>query len=283
MNNKHSKQAENEVFLDNSNEYYLRNKDLTLTKQNAADGNLQKMQKGYDLEVKNLIAKNKKLLAIVAHDIRSPMGLIIGFLGLLKDRINSLEKREIEEELEIALDSARKSFTLLDNLLNWAITENSIKAFQQEYSDIAILAQEEINNVKSFATQKQIKIYANDFPSINVFIDIDMIKSVFRNLLHNAIKNSFIRGEITISITKQEEYIEVTVEDNGIGIKEEIRKMLFSPKKTDLTSNASNGPRVGFGLILCKEIIDMHGGEIWVLSERGKGSKFKFTLPIGPQ
>lgn len=275
MNNKKSKQISNKAVFEDL--------DLTVDKENSLAVNLQNLQNGHDLEVKKLIAKNKKLLAIIAHDIRSPMSLIVGFLGLLRDSIDTLERNEIETKLEIALDSAKKTFTILDNLLNWAINEHSVNDIRQEYADIATLVREEIDAVKSFAIQKQITIYADAIPSIDVFIDIDMIKSVFRNLLQNAIKNTFLKGEIRIYIAKQEEHIEVTIEDNGIGIKEEIRKMIFSPKKTDMQLNASKESRIGFGLILCKEIVDFHRGEIWVLSDRGKGSKFKFTLPLHPQ
>ena len=273
----------------------MRNKNSNRTKNNdsfkLSDENsknsyskesFNKLQNDHDVEIDNIIEKNKKLLAILAHDIRGPMGLVVGHLRLLKSRINNHNTNETKEGIENALKSAEKSFLLLENLLNWATTENSTKTFQQEYIDLELLIQSELENINSFAHKRQITIYLKDFPNTEIFVDANMIKTVFRNILHNAIKNTFIKGEIIISIIKQTEYVEVSIKDNGIGIKEEILKSLFYKNSNDLESNKSNNSDKGFGLIFCKEIIDIHKGEIGVTSQLGLGSEFKFTLPLGP-
>lgn len=251
------------------------------TKEINLDKNLQNLQSKHESQIENIISKNRKLLAILAHDIRSPMGLVVGFLELLRNDIDNLEKVEIKAEIENALESAEKSFLLLDNLLKWATSDKNIKTFQQEYIDLASLIQDEIENIEPFANQKQIKVYAYDIPHIEIFVDKNKIKSVFRNILQNAIKHTFIKGEITISVVKQNKHVEISIMDNGIGIKEKIRKSLFVTQSVNYSNTIKNREK-GFGLMFCKEIIDLHGGEIGVISEHGKGSEFKFTVPTEP-
>ncbi len=270
----------------NKNSNKTKNKDSKTSDENSKkkflDEYFKQLQNDHDVKIDSIIEKNKKLLAILAHDIRGPMGLVVGHLRLLKNRINNYNENETKEGIENALKSAEKSFLLLENLLNWATTENNTKTFQQEYIDLKLLIQDELENINSFAHKRQINIYLKDFLNTEIFVDANMIKTVFRNILHNAIKNTFIKGEIIISIIKQTEFVEISIKDNGIGIKEEILKSLFNKKNNDLESNKNNKSTNGFGLVFCKEIIDLHKGEIGVTSERGTGSEFKFTLPLGP-
>ena len=270
----------------NKNSNKTKNNDSKISDENSnkkfLDEYFKQLQDEHDVEIDSIIEKNKKLLAILAHDIRGPMGLVVGHLRLLKNRINNYNENETKEGIENALKSAEKSFLLLENLLKWATTENNTKTFQQEYIDLKLLIQDELKNINSFAHKRQINIYLKDFLNTEIFVDANMIKTVFRNILHNAIKNTFIKGEIIISIIKQTKYVEISIKDNGIGIKEEILKSLFNKKNNDLESNKNNKSTNGFGLVFCKEIIDLHKGEIGVTSERGTGSEFKFTLPLGP-
>lgn len=281
MNNKTLKLNENREFFGVSNEY-IESLGLSIVKENDSNANQRKLQKRYDSELKNLIARNKKLLAIIAHDIRSPISLIIGYLSLIKENINNLNKKEIEENIESALFTAKKSVTLLENLLKWALTENAIKTFQQEYINVLSLIQEEIDEIEMFATQKQIKIYLKNIPHKKAYVDKNMIKTVFRNLLSNAIKYSFKNGEIVISGKDNAESIEISIQDNGIGINKYLQSEIFTPKNLEFALGSVDESKSGFGLLLCKEIIDMHKGQLWMTSEKGMGSEFKFTLPIRP-
>lgn len=272
-------QIKNEDSFKLSDEYLMKNNSDIDT--GDLDAHLLNLKLKHETNIDNIITKNKKLLAILAHDIRGPMGLVVGHLRLLKSKINNLNKAEIESGVENALKSAEKSFSLLENLLNWATNENNSKTFQQEYTDLAVLVKDVIEDIKVYANQRQIKIHSN-IPHIDVFIDNNLIKSVFRNIINNAIKNTFIRGEINISTVEQVNYIEISIKDNGIGIKDKIQKFLFIHKNSDLNADNGNETKHGFGLIFCKEIIDLHQGEIGVISEQGQGSEFKFTLPLGP-
>ncbi|MBN1597786.1 MAG: HAMP domain-containing histidine kinase [Bacteroidales bacterium] len=241
---------------------------------------LIQIQDEHAKEIETLRTNNKKLLAIIAHDIKSPMSSILGFLTILKDRIARLDRGEIERHIDIALLSAKKTFTLLDNLLEWAFSENKIKSFQQEEIDLNELLLEELKNINLFASSKQIRIESNSISHEQVFIDINMIRTVFRNLLNNAIKYTHKEGEIVICTKKNNGFIEVSIKDNGIGMKQEIQDLIFSDSSYNSRLGTGNEPGTGFGLLLCKEFIDFHGGKIWIISEPGNGSEISFTLPV---
>jgi two-component system, sensor histidine kinase and response regulator len=238
---------------------------------------LLQLQEEHAIKIKTLLAENKHLLAIIAHDLKTPMSSIIGFLERLKEKIYEMDKRTIEEFVDIAILSANRSFNLLDDLLEWAFAINS---FQQEYIDVADLLQEEIEKIANFASQKQINIHLLDIRHEKVFIDKNMIKSVLRNLLNNAIKFTHEKGEITISTKGYDRFIEISIKDNGVGVSKEMRGVIFTNNGYISSSGTRKESGNGIGLLFCKEFIDIHQGKIWIISEPGNGSEFKFTLPV---
>jgi signal transduction histidine kinase len=141
------------------------------------------------------------------------------------------------------------------------------------------LIEEEMEAINIKASHKEIIIYNSIAPDLLVLADIQMIKSVVRNLLSNAVKFTNSGGEITISASEKQKFVEIQVEDNGIGISAENIKALFNPGVRHSTSGTHKEKGTGLGLIICKEFIEIHGGSIYVESEPGKGSRFIFTLP----
>ena len=136
------------------------------------------LKKLHEIREKEWIDGNKKLLAIIGHDIKTPMSSIIGFLSLLKEEVHEWERNRIEENINIALIAAKKTYFLLDNLLQWAIAENIIKSFQPEFIDFNVLLNEELENIDLLATQKQINIISPVFSKEKVFADKNMVKSI---------------------------------------------------------------------------------------------------------
>jgi signal transduction histidine kinase len=246
----------------------------------AAGKHLVEMEEKHSSELKELIDNNKKLLAIIGHDLKSPMASIISFLGLLRDGINLLERVQIEEFVDIALISAQKSYNLLDNLLNWAFTENLVKSFRKEKIDIFDLCHDEIENISLIASQKKIEIDVKEISHQNIEVDINMIKTVFRNLLYNALKYTYNQGKIIIEVNNNNGMVQVSVKDNGVGIEKKVKDAIFSKNSYISRIGTKNEAGTGFGLLICKEFIEFHGGKIWLTSEYGKGSEFKFTLPV---
>lgn len=241
---------------------------------------LRKIREEHAVTLKMLRTDNKRFLALIGHDIKTPMSSIIGYLSFLKERIYRLDQDEIVRHLEIALLSAKRSFMILDNLLEWAIAENEIKSFNQQDTDLMLLLDDEIKNIELYASIKKIRIELKNIVCEPVYIDANMIRAVLRNILNNAVKYTHEGGAIIISTKRKKNFIEVIIKDNGIGMKQEMQDLIFSRNNYDSRMGTGNETGTGFGLILCKGFIDKHGGKIIIESEPENGSVFRFTLPM---
>jgi signal transduction histidine kinase len=226
-----------------------------------------------------IVSTNGKFLSIIAHDLRSPFSSILGILEILKLSLKDITKDEIEEYIDIVYNSANNTLTLLDNLLIWAVSQNKERNFNPVKINLYELLREEIEILKTLANQKQIAINHSIAPDLNVTADLQMVKTIIRNLINNAIKYSNINGEIAINASKNKQFVEVTVKDNGVGISAENQRKLFKIDSFHSTPGTHNEKGTGLGLLLCKEFVELHGGNIRIDSEAGKGSRFAFTLP----
>jgi signal transduction histidine kinase len=226
-----------------------------------------------------IVSTNGKFLSIIAHDLRSPFSSILGILELLKMSLNEFNKSQIEEYIDMVYNSANNTLILLDNLLVWAVSQNKEHNFKPVKINLYELLREEIENLKTLASQKQIAISHTIKPGLNVTADLQMVKTILRNLINNAIKYTNINGEITINASELKQFVEVTVKDNGIGISADNKKKLFKIDTFHSTPGTHDEKGTGLGLLLCKEFVELHGGNIRIESEAGKGSRFAFTLP----
>jgi signal transduction histidine kinase len=226
-----------------------------------------------------IVSTNAKFLSIIAHDLRSPFSSIIGILELLKMSLKEFNKNEIEEYVNIVYNSANNTLTLLDNLLVWAVSQNKERNFRPIKINLYELLREEIENLKTLASQKQITLRQSVKPDLSVSADIQMVKTILRNLISNAIKYTNVNGEIIIDANEVKQYVEVAIKDNGVGISPEQQRKLFKIDAFHSTPGTHDERGTGLGLLLCKEFIELHGGNIRIESEAGKGSRFAFTLP----
>ncbi len=231
-------------------------------------------------EIESIIAKHNRMLSVLAHDLKTPIGSIIGFLNLIADRMETMNRASIESSVYIALLSAKRTFALLESLLEWALAESTIKEFKQEYASLNDLINETKGSILFSAIEKQIEIKIITIKELKVYVDKNMIKSVLRNLINNAIKFTHKGGEIQINTVQQNGFALISVKDNGIGIRKETQKVIFTSDYTELANGTGNESGTGVGLMFCKEFIDKHSGKIWVVSEPGLGSEFNFTLPM---
>lgn len=230
-------------------------------------------------ELTEVTAASTKFLSIIAHDLRSPFSSILGVLEIIKESLKDNNNIEIEKNINIATNSANKTLILLDNLLAWTFSQNDVRRFNPVKININELLKEEIDNLSLSATQKQIIMNYSITSNLNVSADLQMVKTVLRNLISNAIKYTNTGGEISISAAESKQFVEISIKDNGIGISSGNQKNLFKIDSYNSTNGTNNERGTGFGLILCKEFIEMHGGSIKVVSEEGKGCEFRFTLP----
>jgi len=229
-------------------------------------------------ELKELNKSKNLFFSIIAHDLRNPFSSIIGLTDLLLDNIQDYDITEIKKYVSMINTLAKGTFYFFEDLLVWAKTQDGKLIFEPMEFDIANLCNEVVSSVKIHADEKNISL--NLIPaSYNVFADVNMIKTVIRNLISNAIKFTNIGGNIEIVIELMNDDIIVIVSDNGIGIEENNLKKLWSISEKYTIPGTANEGGSGLGLVLCKEFVEKNKGKIWVESEYGKGSKFKFSLP----
>lgn len=233
-----------------------------------------------EVRLSELNATKDKFFSIIAHDLRNPFNTIMGFSEILEDQIKSKDYGNIEKFAILIKDSSDQVMDLLTNLLEWSRLQTGKIQLRPEYFDIGIIVNQIVNLFKDTASQKMITISTENSNNGNLFADKDMIDTVIRNLISNAIKFTPSGGTITI-LTKQTQADQiVVVKDNGIGIKQEVIDKLFRIDENHSTLGTQNEKGTGLGLLLCKEFIEKHGGKIWVESEVGKGSTFSFSIPM---
>ncbi len=232
-----------------------------------------------ETSLRELNATKDKFFSIIAHDLRSPFNAIMGFSDLLVENVQEKEYDNIEEYSQIIHTSSQRALNLLTNLMEWSYSQTGKMEFNPEYFEAISLVNDIIEMSNDSAQQKSISII-KEFPrSAPVFADKSMISTVLRNLISNAIKFTFTGGIVTINIEQKKAEVLITISDNGVGMRQDVIKKLFSIDQTYSTVGTNKEKGTGLGLILCKEFINKHNGKIWVESEPGHGSKFYFTIP----
>ncbi|TVQ14669.1 MAG: sensor histidine kinase [Balneolaceae bacterium] len=230
-------------------------------------------------ELTGVITSNSKVISIIAHDLRNPFISIIGILEMIRDYFEHNQGSDIEKYIDIATESANSSLNLLDNLAAWAVSQDSDRAMHPEVIDLIEMLMDEIRIIRCSAIQKQVSLVYSIPPELSIVADEQMIKTVLRNLINNAVKYSNIGGEVKISASKENDYLEFSVQDTGIGISYEDQRKLFRKDILHSTPGTNKEKGTGLGLLLCKEFTEKHNGKIRLISEPGKGSKFIVTLP----
>lgn len=240
---------------------------------------LESLLQQNETKLAEVLAANRRFISIIGHDLRGPFSSILGALEMLKEGLEEYNIQDIERYLDIASNSANKTLSLLDNLLALNTLQNIDKNYNPVRLNFYDLIEEEVEIQGIRATQKEIIIYNSIDPGLKILADIQMIRSVVRNLISNALKFTNQGGEININAFEKKQFVEIEVEDNGVGISGEDMQKLFIPDMRHSTQGTMREQGTGLGLIICKEFIEIHGGSIAVESEPGKGSRFKITLP----
>lgn len=252
---------------------------LRLQKMEEINAQLESLVDENRKKLNEVVATNAKFLSLVAHDLRNPFNSIIGILDLLDESFDDYSKTEIKKLIKIANNSAIRTLSLLDNLLQWSVSQNAEKSFNPVKINLRELIINEFESFNASASQKQITMdHSVDF-NLHVTADLQMAKTIFRNLISNAIKYTKPSGSIFISTKEGKRFVEIEVQDDGVGISENTQKKLFKIDEFHSTLGTNNEQGTGLGLLFCKEFVGLHGGKIWTESQPGKGSKFKFTLP----
>jgi PAS domain S-box-containing protein len=221
-----------------------------------------------------------KLFSVIAHDLRGPFTSLLGFSSLLKENVRQYDSGHIETILTHINSAARNAFTLLENLLTWARSQNKQLEFNLQKIDIHKMICEISDTMKSMAEIKDISLEATLKEGFIIIADENMIKTILRNFISNAIKFTNQGGKIIVSARRTTEEVVITVADNGVGMTEEIKNNLFSLNTGSPSIGTANEKGTGLGLIISKEFAEKHGGHLEVESRPGNGSIFSLTLPI---
>ena len=231
--------------------------------------------KGKELEDLNKL--KDKLLSIVSHDFRGPLNSLRGTLSLfLQGAISNDELNMLTKDLVEKLDN---TYNLLENLLSWAKSQmQGMKVYIKEV-DLKSISNTCVDLLSPIASKKLVKIDNKIKAPLSASADNEMVKLILRNLMSNAIKFTAAGDQITLDAKIKDDFVIVSVDDDGLGISNENQDKLFRPDNFS-TSGTSNETGMGLGLLRCKDFVEKNGGEIWFESELEKGSTFYFSLPL---
>jgi len=231
-------------------------------------------------QLKKINIDKDRFISILGHDLKNLFNNLLGFSELLTEDIRNLKTDEIEDIAKNINTTVKITDKLLEDILLWARTQQGKIPFKPQILNFGNICKNILEVLKPNADAKKIKINYSSSSHISVFADCDMLKTILRNLVSNAIKYTKKSGEVNISAEENSGNITISVSDNGIGIANDELTKLFNISEVITTKGTANETGTGLGLLLCKDFVEKHGGKIWVESEAGKGSNFKFTLPI---
>ena len=254
-------------------------------------GTFQDISKQVNYE-KRIIAQNEELLkltetrdklySIIAHDLKSAF---FGINGMIDLSIEELEENKSESGIDSSLKnlslihvSSQNAYELLENLLDWVKVQNGEISIDKEEVKVHQVISDSISLFESSALKKQIKI-KTELKEISILGDKNMLSTVFRNLISNAIKYSGKEETIWVKLEENSDTVEISIKDNGIGMSAEIKDRLFDKENRPQRRGTLSEKGTGLGLLLCKDLVNAHSGKIEVISKEDKGSEFIVSLP----
>ena len=235
-----------------------------------------RMKKRSEMNLMILNQTKNKFFSIISHDLRGPINALFAITDQMTKRFDELSKEEMFTCSQKLLKSTENISILLENLLQWSLSQTGRIDFKPMKLNLYNIVVRQISS--RITTEKQINFLCHIPTDIFVYTDVNVLKTVLRNLLNNACKFSYVGGTVEIFCENKDTYYEVHVSDTGVGISPEDILKLFRLDIKYSTIGTANENGSGLGLILCKELLDKNGEKIWVESVIGKGSIFKFTL-----
>lgn len=231
-------------------------------------------------ELKRLVADKDRFMRIISHDLRSPFQTLIGFSEVLANNLPDYSAEEISNGLMIINQTSQNTYDLLGDLLLWAKAQSGKLVLEPQYISLANLCHSVIDESIFRAQQKNLTIKDNVPGHINLWADSNVLKTVLRNLISNAIKFSFPGSEVEVMAEASDDNVIIGISDTGVGISPERQAQMWDDNQSATTFGTANEQGTGNGLMLCKELVEKHGGRIWVESGVNQGSTFKIELPI---
>lgn len=277
--NRSWKNEDLQIAVNSAKSYYYKLQILLKSKLENSKTSKQKDEKT-KLETEEISNSNivkDKFFSIIAHDLKTPFASLIGITDILIKSWNELTDLEKLDLVKSLKSSSENTFILLDNLLIWSKSQMDKMDVVPEVIDIKSIINSAVEINESLANQKGVTIENRIIESIQVVADKEMISTVWRNLISNAVKHVPTGRKVVISAREKQNYCTFCIEDNGTGVLKEYIIDYFKFENIGVSADASKIRTLG--LILCKEFVERNGGQIWLESEKNKGSKFYFKLP----
>lgn len=260
--------------------FFLRKKNLQfIKKKNIELFYSSKKLKKSEIRLKNTNENMDRFFSIIAHDLINPFHALLTLAEMLNNQNEELKKEEVVKYSQLINTSAKNLYNLLNNLLQWTKAQTGKLDNRPEYLDASYLVINVTALLNIAAREKKIKLISSIDKNHKVYCDENLLSTILRNLIHNAIKYSKKGGEIEISTVVKNDFVEFSIMDNGIGISKTNLDNLFDIKHSFSTKGTNNEEGTGLGLILCKEFVEIMGGKIWAENTPETGTTFKFTVP----
>jgi PAS domain S-box-containing protein len=245
-----------------------------------AERSAAKLIRENETKLKELVATKDKFFNIVAHDLKNPFTSLIGSSELLFENIDQLNAKSVRDLSMILNDSAKSGYAILQNLLDWSRSQTGMLKMNSERVNLRSMINENIYNLQLPAANKEIKMINQVNQDIFVFADKNMINTILRNILSNALKFTYKSGKVVVNTAMTNDEVVVSVKDDGIGIPKDKISSLFHLEVKNSMPGTENEQGTGLGLKLSKEFAEKLGGRIWVESAENEGSEFSFSIPL---
>lgn len=220
-----------------------------------------------------------KLISIISHDLRNPMANLRYTIDLAMNMDQPFDNKVLAKYLKLAFQTSNTMYNLLENLLAWAQNQKGSLEYLPEHIDLNNIVEDTLTLVHLNAKNKQIGIDVQIPRNLKVYADENLLGTVIRNLLSNALKFTNKNGRVKISAQPKYNEVVISVEDNGIGMDKEAINKLLNRKEFFTTFGTNHEKGSGLGFNLCKDFVERNGGKIWIDSASGKGSTFYFSVP----
>jgi two-component system, sensor histidine kinase and response regulator len=232
-------------------------------------------------ELKSVIASKDKFFSIIAHDLRGPFSGFLGLSELLKDRYEDMSGEDVSRISSSMNQAAKNLFSFLENLLEWSRSQMGHMEYKPSKLDLSETVTRTFSIFEATAAEKKVELVNLIDKNTFATADNNMLNTIVRNLVSNALKFSNAEGKIELSTELADDnFVQVNVRDYGVGMNHEARSKMFKIEEKYSMPGTANEKGTGLGLILCKDLIEKHNGSISLESKTGEGTCFKFTLPI---
>ncbi len=239
----------------------------------------EKEREGLIKQLNEILAIKNRFISVLAHDLKGPLGSYFEFMEFFEENYDEMsddEKKDIINSIKV---SSKNNYDLLLNLLNWVRIQDNKMQYNPEILSIKEIVDKTTEFYRIEADRKSVKIISNISPKLYAFGDSDMINIIMRNLVANAIKFSYEGSTVRIIASEKNGFVEIQVADNGKGIRSDLIADIFNLDIYSRGKAGSGKMSTGLGLILCREMVEKNGGQIWVESVEKKGTTITFTLP----